>query len=252
VLVKAGDASPSRGALITLETEKATMDVPSTANGCRIKELKVQRGSRVSQGDLIAMLDADSAGDAPASGADAGAQRRRGCGPAPAAVTAPRQRSPEIAGRGPGAAPNGPALRPARGAAGVPGARRTRSTTPGFARAHASPSVRKLARELGVDLGRSARAPARKGRITDDDVKAHVKRCCSAAPLQRPARRCRACRRSTSRSSARRAARPLSRIQKISGPRLHASWVNMPHVTQFDEADITEPRGDAYGSRRGD
>jgi pyruvate dehydrogenase E2 component (dihydrolipoamide acetyltransferase) len=112
---------------------------------------------------------------------------------------------------------------------------------PGFSRAHASPSIRKLARELGVDLAQVAGTGA-KGRIIDADVKAYVKRAlsgglaaaqtASGAGLPRvppvdfaafgPVER-----------------RPLSRIQKISGPRLHASWVNLPHVTQFDEADIT-------------
>jgi pyruvate dehydrogenase E2 component (dihydrolipoamide acetyltransferase) len=109
---------------------------------------------------------------------------------------------------------------------------------PGFSRAHAGPSVRRFARELGVDLSRIT-GSGLKGRITADDVKAHVKQLLSAragaggaalpalpkvdfaafGPIER---------------------RPLTRIQKIAGPRLHASWVNIPHVTQFDEADITE------------
>ena len=107
----------------------------------------------------------------------------------------------------------------------------------GFSRAHASPSVRKLARELGVDLGRVT-GTASKGRVTADDVKAHVKGIMTGAsgagaglpelpdidharfgPVE---------------------IESLSRIQRISGPRLHASWVNVPHVTQHDEADITE------------
>ncbi|HWJ06175.1 MAG TPA: 2-oxo acid dehydrogenase subunit E2 [Steroidobacteraceae bacterium] len=110
---------------------------------------------------------------------------------------------------------------------------------PGFSRAHASPSIRKLARELGVDLAK-VQGTGAKGRITDADVKAWVKRALTTgagvtgagAALPRvpvvdfaafgPVER-----------------KPLSRIQKISGPRLHASWVNLPHVTQFDEADIT-------------
>jgi pyruvate dehydrogenase E2 component (dihydrolipoamide acetyltransferase) len=128
---------------------------------------------------------------------------------------------------------------PARSAGEGPSA--PRFDEPGFARAHASPSIRKLARELGVDLARVAGTGA-KGRITDADLKAYVKRILSSgsvtstpagAALPRvavvdfaafgPVER-----------------RPLSRIQKISGPRLHASWVNLPHVTQFDEADITD------------
>ena len=108
----------------------------------------------------------------------------------------------------------------------------------GFSTAHASPSIRRFARELGVDLAK-VRGTGTKGRITEQDVKAHVKRLltegapAAGAALPRvpqvdfaafgPVER-----------------RPLSRIQKISGPRLHASWVNVPHVTQFDEADITE------------
>jgi pyruvate dehydrogenase E2 component (dihydrolipoamide acetyltransferase) len=109
---------------------------------------------------------------------------------------------------------------------------------PGFSRSHASPSIRRFARELGVDLAGVAGSGA-KGRITEQDVKAHVKRLLTApaaaaastalprvpsvdfaafGPVERV---------------------PLTRIQKISGPRLHASWVNIPHVTQFDEADIT-------------
>jgi pyruvate dehydrogenase E2 component (dihydrolipoamide acetyltransferase) len=108
----------------------------------------------------------------------------------------------------------------------------------GFSRAHASPSVRRFARELGVDLGR-VKGSGAKARITQDDVKAYVKSVLSgsggapAAALPQvpvvdfakfgPVE-----------------VKPLTRIQRISGPRLHASWVNVPHVTQFDEADITD------------
>ena len=110
----------------------------------------------------------------------------------------------------------------------------------GGARSHASPSIRRFARELGVDLGSVAGSGA-KGRITEQDVKVHVKRLLTAQPAPQaqvaalprvpevdfaafgPVER-----------------KPLSRIQKIAGPRLHASWVNVPHVTQFDSADITE------------
>jgi pyruvate dehydrogenase E2 component (dihydrolipoamide acetyltransferase) len=111
---------------------------------------------------------------------------------------------------------------------------------PGFARAHASPSIRKLARELGVDLTK-VQGSGDKGRITDVDVKAYVKRILSSGGVATPGA-----------SALPRVPvvdfaafgpierKPLTRIQKISGPRLHASWVNLPHVTQFDEADITE------------
>jgi len=221
--VKAGDSVAVEGALITLETEKATMDVPSTAAGV-VKELKVQRGSRVSQGDVIAIIEAVAAADKPSpqpSPAKAGEGAER---PSP---------QPSSAKAGEGAEKPTPQPSTAKEVAG-------RIDEPGFARAHASPSVRKLARELGVDLVK-VQGTGTKARITDGDVKAYVKRVLSAgtagtqpaAALPRvpvvdfaafgPVER-----------------KPLSRIQKISGPRLHASWVNLPHVTQFDEADITD------------
>jgi len=221
--VKAGDSVAVEGALITLETEKATMDVPSTAAGL-VMELKVQRGSRVSQGDVIAIIEAVAAAEMPSpqpSPAKAGEGAEM---PSP-------QPSPAKAGEGAERpTPRPPAAKEVAG----------RIDEPGFARAHASPSVRKLARELGVDLVK-VQGTGTKGRITDSDVKAYVKRVLSAgtagtqpaAALPRvpvvdfaafgPVER-----------------KPLSRIQKISGPRLHASWVNLPHVTQFDEADITD------------
>ena len=108
---------------------------------------------------------------------------------------------------------------------------------PGFARSHASPSIRRFARELGVDLARVEGSGA-KGRITEQDVKAHVKRLLTTSTAPGGASLPRV-------PSVDHAAfgpierRPLTRIQKIAGPRLHASWVNVPHVTQFDEADIT-------------
>ena len=210
--VQPGDAVAVDATLVTLETEKATMDVPSTVAGV-IRELKVQRGSRVSQGDLIAIVEGATTTTSPAEAGEVG--HRPGEGPvAPPASPSP-QPSPALAGEG-----------------GRP------VDAPGFSTAHASPSIRRFARELGVDLGRVP-GSGTKGRITEQDVKAHVKRrltelsAVPGAALPRvppvdfaafgPVER-----------------RPLSRIQKISGPRLHASWVNVPHVTQFDDADITE------------
>ena len=219
VSVKAGDSVALESTLITLETEKATMDVPATTAGT-IKELKVKRGARVSQGDVIAVVEATASAVAPAPPMQA-AGVVHSAGEVTASKPSP-QPAPAAAGEG--------AKTQAR--AGI--------DEPGFARAHASPSVRKLARELGVDLTK-VQGSGDKGRITDVDVKAYVKRILSsggvatpgAAALPRvpvvdfaafgPVER-----------------RPLTRIQKISGPRLHASWVNLPHVTQFDEADITE------------
>ena len=212
VAVQPGDTVAVDATLVTLETEKATMDVPSSAAGV-VRELKVSRGSRVSQGDVIALLE----GEVAPSAAAAVSATQASTQPAPQPSTA-------VAGERP---------RPSAQAAsaGV-------VDTPGFSTAHASPSIRRFARELGVDLAK-VRGTGTKGRVTEQDVKAHVKRLltegapAAGAALPRvpqvdfaafgPVER-----------------RPLSRIQKISGPRLHASWVNVPHVTQFDEADITE------------
>ena len=225
VAVQAGDTVAVDATLITLETEKATMDVPSTAAGV-VRELKVARGSRVSQGDLIALVEgeaAPAAGHGPAAAID----REEPQPPAQAPARAPAP-----------AVPVSESVVPPRRPAPAPPETGRRVDAPGFSTAHASPSVRRFARELGVDLARVAGSGA-KGRITEQDVKAHVKRLLTeggpagGAALPRvpsadfaafgPVER-----------------RPLSRIQKISGPRLHASWVNVPHVTQFDEADITE------------
>jgi pyruvate dehydrogenase E2 component (dihydrolipoamide acetyltransferase) len=223
VAVREGDVVAVDATLITLETEKATMDVPSTAAGV-VRRLDVSLGGRVSQGDLIAIVETDvvatssaSAGpSAPAARlAPAGAGRVPDASPAQAAQVAS---APAIAASGTAQAGAG---------GGV--------AEPGFSRSHATPSIRRFARELGVDLA-TVTGTGIKGRITDQDVKAHVKRLLTEpapAALPRvpevdfaafgPIER-----------------RPLSRIQKIAGPRLHASWVNIPHVTQFDEADITE------------
>jgi pyruvate dehydrogenase E2 component (dihydrolipoamide acetyltransferase) len=205
VLVKPGDDVAAEQGLVTLETEKASMDVPSPEAG-RVLEVKVAVGGKVSTGDaLVVLLPAGAA--APTAAAPTGA-----AAPAPArAVSAPRP-----------AAPGRSAVAP------VPTS---------FGEAHASPSVRKLARELGVDLGR-VRGSGAKGRVTADDVKAFVKEVMQGGAPRGPA---------LPQVPAvdfakygRIETEPLSRIQKISGPRLHASWVNVPHVTQHDEADITE------------
>jgi pyruvate dehydrogenase E2 component (dihydrolipoamide acetyltransferase) len=241
VAVKAGDAVAIEGALITLETEKATMDVPSTAAGI-VREMKVQRGSRVSQGDVIAVVEVAAhaaAGEGEGRPSPQPSPARAGEGEAKKPSPQP---SPARAGEGEAKKPSpqpSPQPSPARAGEADGKLEQRGIDEPGFARAHASPSIRKLARELGVDLAKVQGSGA-KGRITDGDVKAYVKRVLTGGgagaagaalpkvpvvdfaafgPIER---------------------KPLSRIQKISGPRLHASWVNLPHVTQFDEADITD------------
>lgn len=286
VLVKPGESIEPEAPLVTLETEKATMDVPSTASGV-IEKIHVAKGGTVSTGDLIATVRAAAAdaGSATPSGSASAASSGSGGASGSAQVAGATASAPSGSGQpaASAAAPkaSAPAAPPAAKSTAAPPASAPAATSsaasaaaapanagatppakatpapaapkpslppinePGFSAAHAGPSVRKFARELGVDLTR-VKGSGFKGRITHDDVKGFVK---SSLAAPAPA-------------AARAPAggggglpvipaidfsqfgpvetKPLSRIQKISGPRLHASWVNIPHVTQFDEADITD------------
>ena len=218
VAVQPGDAVAVDGTLITLETEKATMDVPALAAGV-VRELRVRRGGRVSQGDVIALIEVEAAtAPAVANAIDGGPVEK------PEAAARPAAR-PVI--EAPPAQPGHEAGRRAEGMV---------VSEPGFSRSHASPSIRRFARELGVDLAR-VQGTGAKGRITEPDVKAHVKRLLSEPASGTALPRVPVVDFAAFGAIER---RPLSRIQRIAGPRLHASWVNVPHVTQFDEADITE------------
>ncbi|MFW5450920.1 MAG: dihydrolipoyllysine-residue acetyltransferase [Methylophagaceae bacterium] len=216
VLVSVGDAVEENQDLITLESDKAAMEIPASHSGV-IKELKVSVGDKVAEGAVIAVIEASAVG---------------------AAVTEPEtvvEAKPEVA---PTQAPPvaaktevAPAL-----VESVPYAPDSKS---GTKHAHASPSVRQFARELGVTLSAVSGSGA-KGRITKQDVQNFVKQKINA-PVA---------------ASGGSAIPPvpvgnyekfgaienvdLSRIKKISGKHLHACWLNIPHVTQFDEADITE------------
>ncbi|MFZ8964642.1 MAG: 2-oxo acid dehydrogenase subunit E2 [Steroidobacteraceae bacterium] len=215
VLVAVGDAVDLETPLVTLETDKATMDVPSSAAG-RVVEVLVSRGSRVAKGDPLVAVE----------------------GTAQPAVASPVKPPPPKPAPTPETPPAPAAPPPSRPTARVetPSGTLPPIEEAGFARAYASPSIRRLARELGVDLGR-LRGSGAKGRITVEDVKAYVKsvmegRVSTGSALP-------------SVPTVDFAAfgpieiQPLTRIQRISGPRLHASWVNVPHVTQHEEADIT-------------
>jgi pyruvate dehydrogenase E2 component (dihydrolipoamide acetyltransferase) len=210
VLVKPGDKVEVDTPLVTLETEKATMDVPSTAAGV-VEAVHVQAGGKISAGGRVVTLSGVVVAAAPAAPA-AAATAAAAAAPAPAAPPAPAV----------------PASRPAS----LPPV-----SEAGFSKAHAGPSVRKLARELGVDLAR-VKGTGQRARITHDDVKAWVKQILSGGGMasgpalpQVPV--------VDFAKFGQVEVKPLGRIQKISGSRLHAAWVNLPHVTQFDEADIT-------------
>ncbi len=200
ILVKPGDSVTAEQPLLTLESDKATLDVPAPASGV-VGEIIAKVGDKVSMGAaLLTLHEAGGAAPAPAPAAGSASP----VAPAPAAV-APT----------PAPAKAGPALA-------------------NFSGVHAGPAARRLARELDVDLTRLS-GSGEKGRITREDVKAAFGGGGLGAGVALPE------------VPAVDFAKfgpvetvPLSRIKRISGPRLHASWVNVPHVTHCDEADITE------------
>ena len=220
IAVSAGDEVSAGDPLITLETDKAAMDVPSPVAG-QVLSLKVTLGDQVNEGDVIAELE--GSGQPQAAEAEAAADKAA-APPAAAAPGAPARTAP--AAQAPAAAQQLAA---------------TAGTLPpideeGFSKAHASPAVRKFARELGVNLA-AVKGSGEKGRIRKADVKAWVK-----LALQQGAPGAGLPQVPEVDFSAHGEIEvvPLGRVQKISGPRLWASWVNLPHVTQHDEADITE------------
>jgi pyruvate dehydrogenase E2 component (dihydrolipoamide acetyltransferase) len=216
VLVSPGDSVEAEDSLISVESDKASMEIPAPEAGV-VKEVKVNIGDKVSEGSLILLLEPAAAGTA---------------APAPAKkAEAPKAEAPPSAPAAATPAPAKPASAPAR-----------QSPTAAinevaFSKAYATPSVRKFARELGVDLGR-VDGSGRKGRITREDVQNFVKRVLSqpaggglgVAPMPEidfsqwgPVE-----------------SQPLTKINKLTGQFLHRNWVTVPHVTQFDEADITD------------
>jgi len=220
LLVKPGDAVAKEQSLVTLESDKATMEIPSPAAGV-VKELRVKTGDKVSEGAPILVLAPEGAAAAPAPAASEDAAPPLPAGPAPiAAATA-------VA-----AAPLPPVPREPREAT--------------QAKPHASPSVRKFARELGVDLAR-VKGSGPKGRIVHADVQAFVKGALAAVPAAAPAAKGGALPFNLPAwpevdfaKFGPLEVKPLTRLQKLSGPNLHRNWVSIPHITQFDEADITD------------
>ncbi|HET9679705.1 MAG TPA: dihydrolipoyllysine-residue acetyltransferase [Gammaproteobacteria bacterium] len=236
VLVSAGDTVEKEGGLITLETDKAAMDVPSSQAGT-IKEMKVKTGDKVSQGDVIALLEPGDAGEKET-------EQSSDEEPAKKAEPEPKEESSEKADKEKDEKEKAPAkaktTSTAEQIAHAPvqneGETRPSIDEKDFKLAHASPSVRKFARELGANLG-SIKGSGRKGRITESDVKAFVKRVMqsggqSGGLPQVPT--------VDFAKFGEVETQALSRIKKIAGPRLQASWLNAPHVTQHDEADITD------------
>lgn len=233
VLVNVGDSVSVEGSLITIESDKASMEIPSPVAGT-VTELKIKVGDRVSEGSLILLMDVAAAGDTPAAPAPKAEAAPPIVAPAPVATPSPAPVTP------PAARPQ-PATSPTVGLA-------TDMSKVDFSKAYATPSVRKFARELGVDLNKVT-GTGRKGRILQEDVKTYVKEVMSFGAvggkgLVAPAS-----------GNVLGVAPmpdidfsqwgsvetiPLSRINKLTGEFLHRNWVRIPHVTQFDQADITD------------
>jgi len=236
ILVKAGDTIAKDAPLVELESEKATMEVPSSAAGI-VRAINVKLGDKVSQGSVLASLEIEDAA-VPATVASSAPKAAPVTLPVPVAAPAsqPTHETTVLANVG-DVAPS---------SYGAPGTNGT-SNGVSIGTSHASPAIRRFARELGVTIG-GVRGSGPNGRITREDVQGFVKSALSSStasatasagngslgftlpawpvvdfakfgPIER---------------------KPLSRIQKISGPILHRNWVRIPHVTQNDEADVTE------------
>jgi pyruvate dehydrogenase E2 component (dihydrolipoamide acetyltransferase) len=219
ILVKPGDTVAKEQSLVSLESDKATMEIPSPEAGV-VKELKIKVGDKVSQGSVLLALEASGAAPAAEKTVEKTAEKKpepqKENPPAPSVVTRVEPVPSE----------------PKDAVASHP---------------HASPSIRKFARELGVDLSR-VQGSGPKGRIVKEDVQAFVKGALAGKPVSAPA---------GGKGGALPfnlpawpdvdfakfgpiESKPLSRIQKLSGPYLHRNWVSIPHVTQCDDADITD------------
>ena len=239
VLVKPGDTVVPEQSLITVESDKATMEIPAPFGGV-VKELRIKVGDKVSKGTHIASVEGAELTAAPPPASPS---------PSPAPVSAAPLRNeppPEAPPKRESVTEASPLVAAIPPSAPVPFDASAQSAA---FKPHASPSVRKFARELGVDL-RQVKGSGPKGRITGEDVQQFVKGVMKGSPPQAAA-------------AAKPAAggqvvtvipwpaidfskfgpvetQPLSRIRKLSGANLHRNWVAIPHVTQFDEADITE------------
>ncbi|EIC20440.1 dihydrolipoyllysine-residue acetyltransferase [Thiorhodovibrio frisius] len=254
ILVAPGDRIAPEQSLLTLESDKASIEIPSPLGG-EVKEVLVSVGERISQGKLLMRVATGSAGASAESGAasnsggdQAESTPKPETAPAPSSPSVPSSAQPRTPEPAPSAQPS--ANQPPTRAPGEAERRKApilprpedmaaiaHGRTP-----HASPAVRRFARELGVDLHR-VKGSGRKQRILKDDVQQFVKQSLAAgtaaaapgAPFQLPSAPAVDFSQFGPVTS-----EPLPRIKKISGAHLHRCWLTVPHVTQFDEADITE------------
>jgi pyruvate dehydrogenase E2 component (dihydrolipoamide acetyltransferase) len=220
VHVAPGDVVAEEDPLVTLESDKATMDVPATASG-KVEEVRVKVGDTVSEGAVVVTVSGDGAGPLTT----------------PPSLVGQQEPPPEATPASPAPAPAPAVQAPAAPAPAAPASAAPIADITG---AHASPSVRRLARELDLDLN-AIKGSGEKGRIVKDDLLAAVRGPAKAAPAAAAAGA------GIPEVPAQDFSKfgqvetvPLPRIKKLSGPFLHRSWLNVPHVTHNDEADITE------------
>lgn len=225
VHIAPGDSIAVDDPLVTLETDKAAMDVPAAAAG-RVESVSVSVGDKVSEGSPLAVVEVSAAAPAATPAHElsdqSSDQSTQAVSPSTAAKPAASTQSKT---EQQASSANGKGLPPINEA--------------GFAKAHASPSVRKLARELGVDLVQ-VKGSGAKNRILHDDVKAFVKAILTGQAAAPGGAALPAVPTVDFAKFGEIETVPLTRIQKISGPRLQASWINLPHVTQHDLADTTD------------
>jgi pyruvate dehydrogenase E2 component (dihydrolipoamide acetyltransferase) len=246
VMVKPGDTIKPEDPLITLESDKATMDVPSPAAGL-VKDVKLKVGDKISQGSLILLLETVQAPEAPAAPTKPAPKVEPAAPPnvAPAPVTQVPAPEPEMraaAGFATDLPPppgQGEEMNAPPPVVLMPGPAEMVAAVIGGSRSHASPSVRRFARELGVDVA-GVRGTGPKGRITKEDVQGFVKAVMGGARPAGGGLEIIPWPKVDFSKFGSIEAQPLSRIRKLSGANLARNWVMIPHVTQFDEADITE------------
>ena len=218
VLINAGDQIAEEDSLITLESDKASMEIPSSDAGT-VTEVKVKVGDYVKQGSVVALVEVGEAANDGAVPAEPE--------PEPVAVASETQPAPPPE---PAELPRQPVEKPRPSPT-------AKIEAVSFSEAYASPAVRRFARELGVDLGQ-VEGSGRKGRILKEDVRGYVKRALTqgaggglgVAPMPEI----------DFSQWGEVETKPLSKINKLTGEFLHRNWVTVPHVTQFDEADITD------------
>jgi len=224
VLVSEGDTVAAEDSLITLESDKASMEIPAPFGG-KVSSIKVKVGDKVAEGDIIGQLEVSGdEGEASPAAEDKGAAPAKQEESKPAGPKLDEEDHPPPSGD--------------------PGGRRSPPTAhidhEEHRKAHASPAVRRFARELGVDLGQ-VEGSGRKGRIVREDVQSFVKRAlsqpaaASGGGIGVPAMP-----EIDFSEFGEIETKPLTKINKLTGRNLHRNWVTIPHVTQFDEADITD------------